>query len=141
LELRLECALTCNVAHDAGEEALAIEHELADGQLERERGAITAQSDELAPPADNARLTDAGVAFEVLDAVRAVRLGHECGERRADHVGRLVAEHAFRSGIERADDAVLIDTDDAVDRAVEDGLQQHVGTVALSEIAHDLREA
>ena len=65
--------------------------------------------------------------FEVVRDVSIVLLaigaGHQQLDVLAQHLVRPVAEQSLRRGIERLDEPLGVDDDDAVDRGVKNGLE------------------
>ena len=55
---------------------------------------------------------------------RPVRLGHQLFDLAANELARLIAENARRGRVQHLNNTALVDGDDAVDRRIEDRMQQ-----------------
>ena len=84
-----------------GEEASAVEPELADGEVHRERRSRPCAGPDLAADADDLRLPGAQVVCDVAVVPAAVRLGHEHVDVLAQDLGGRIAEDLLRGRVER----------------------------------------
>jgi hypothetical protein len=96
-----------DVADRAGEVPPAAEEELADGEVQREEGAVATPPGGLAADADDPGFAGAEVAGEVSVMGRAVRLGHEQGDIVADELRGGMAEDAIDGVVEDGSGALM----------------------------------
>ncbi len=110
-----------DVPKDAGVHGPVGELHLADGQVNRHQAAVPSLPDDLAPDADDLRLTGRAIGLDVLVVPAAVGLGHDLVDAAANHVTRLIAEDPLGGGVGREHDPLVADGDDPLDRRIEDG--------------------
>ena len=102
------------VMEDAGEGRLAFDLHTANREMQRERGAVLAASANLSPRADN--LGDPGlqVVSQVPVVLLAVGAGHQELDVLAQHLFCAVPKQSRGAWIERQDESLGVDDDDAV---------------------------
>src|SRR5262249_24108230 len=88
-----------------------------------ERGPVLAPSLHLAPDADDLRLAGPAVAVQVAVVLPLIGAGHEHLHTAAEQFRVRVAEDAPGRGVDRLDDALLVDGHDPVHDGIEDGPQ------------------
>ena len=109
--------------HDRGEPAHPADLHLADGQVQRDGGAVATPAGDLAPAAGDAGLPGSQVAREILVVVLVARWRDQHAERPPDHVVGPIAQHRLGPGAEGVDRPVHLDHDDPVHGGVDDGLE------------------
>ena len=135
-----------HVVDQPGEHASAADGNLADGEVHGERRAVLAPADHLAADADDLALAGPQVIGQVGVVPLVIRRGHEHLHVGADHLGRRVAEQAHRGRVDRFDDPVVVDRNDAVHRGLENrpmaGFavpQGRLGPFAIGDVARNGR--
>jgi hypothetical protein len=111
-----------DVAHHAGEVALAPGAPFGDRQLEREERTVAALALHLAEDADGLGLSGPAIALDVAVMRRAVGLRHQHLDVPPDHRRGGIAEDLLGGEVEGLHDARLVDDRDRVDRGVDDGV-------------------
>lgn len=99
---------------DADEADGAVDEEFAHRQVQGEAGAVLAPTLDFAAGADDAGLAGAQVPLEVVIVVLGMFRRHQHRHVSADHLGAAVTEQTFGGTVERGDDALGVDRDDAV---------------------------
>ena len=118
-----------DVPHVGDEQALAAGGGLHDRELDREQGAVGPHALRLDPPAQHAALAGREQARQPGRVRRAeVRRHHDLAERTPDRLLAAVAEDALGRRVELAQHAALVHDDHAIERHVDDGAGERVGT-------------
>ena len=110
-----------DVAHDSSEQTVSVQLHFAHGQIRGKRTAVLALPDDLAADADDLALAAGQVTGQKIVVLVAPRWRHQDVDVATHDFVGSVPEQPLGSGIERADDAALVDRDDAVDGSVDDG--------------------
>ena len=111
------------IVKDARKRRLAVDLHLADGQMKRKRAAVLAPPTHFAAGSDDARDTGFEVVGEVPVVLLAVGAGHQDLDVLAQHFGGAIAEQPLGRWVERLDEPLGVDDDDAVHGGVEDRLE------------------
>ena len=92
--------------------------DLTDGQLHWKHLAIAAAPRFLSALADDPGLPGTRVTLQIAVVLASVRLRHQHPHIAADHLIRVIAEHALRRPAESLNLTVFIDDDDGIHRGV-----------------------
>jgi hypothetical protein len=150
--LRLHLAPFGHVAHDADEGMVAGVRRFADRELHRKGRAVFAAAHHLATGADDLRHAGGEICRDVAIVFAMVRFRHQDADILPDDLVRGVAEQADAGLVERLDDAMPVDGDQAVHHRVQHGgdqaaelrlagLHHGLGGDACSDVAGDFAEA
>ena len=111
------------VVQHARELALPSDPHLADRKMNRKQRAVTSSSGHLAADADDPGVAGCEVSLQVPVVLLVMRRRHQHADVAAEHFGFGIAEQLLRAAVERLDDALGVDDDDAVNRRVENRVE------------------
>ena len=122
LQLRLpRCA---DVFQDTGKETVAVgEFRFANRDNQGKRRSVSAHTEYFSTRADHASSSCRPVVAQVFIVVLGELFRHQHFDVVSQYLAACVAEHLLAGGVERFDETVLVDGDDAVNRRSQDGLQ------------------
>ena len=122
-----------DVAQAADVDRAAAELHIAQVELHRERGAVPAAADRLGRASAPAGRQELPLGFGVAREVPRLLGTDHHRERLADRLLLAVAEHLGRCAIERSDDSVVADRDDAVRHVVEHRTRPRLAVAHLAD--------
>ena len=139
-ELGFDATSLGQIVQDARELGFAIEHHLANRQVQRERRAVLSASGDLASDADD--LLDVGglISREIMVVLLVIRRRHEDVDVAPDDLRLAITEQSFRRRIERLDASVSIDDDDRVDGRFDNGAPPRLARSQLFFEIHAIAE-
>lgn len=118
LQSRFDLEALGQIANDAGEDAATRGRELAEGDLHRQLAAVAGEDGQPQSGPGEVSPTAREVPGHSGRVAVAQALGHQLPERHADELRRRVAEQPRRSRVRGQHDALLVDGDDRVGRAL-----------------------
>ena len=138
-DFHLEAFPLRHVANHGDVKLLLVHHHFAQRNFDRES--------RVAPRPADRQGGAAGLPREIIPGAgdglpfASIRFRNKLGELVADHLVVDAAEHLLGRGIHRADDALLIDRDHAIEDVLDDGADARFDAFQFGQLAADQHEA